>query len=44
MQATALKRADSAEEPPVSRFVPLLLLLFVAFTVGSLFILIVSLL
>ena len=43
MQTTAMKRAESAEEPSAGRAVPLLLMVFVAFTIGSFFILLVSL-
>ncbi len=43
LRAMAMKRAESPEEPSVSRVVPLLLLLFVVSTVGTFFILVVAL-
>jgi len=42
LRVMALKRSESAEEPTVSRAVPLLLLLFVVSTVGTFFILLVA--
>ena len=43
MQTTALKRAESAEQPGVGRAVPLVLMLFAIFSVGSFCVLVVSL-
>jgi flagellar motor component MotA len=42
MQTTALKRAESDEQPGVGRATPLVLMLFVIFWVGSFYVLLVS--
>ncbi len=42
MQTTALKRAESDEQPGVGRAAPLVLLLFVIFSVGLFCVLLVS--
>ncbi len=44
MQTTAMKRAESEERPGVGRAAPLLLMLFVMFSVGSFCVLMVSML
>lgn len=43
MQTTALKRAESDEQPGVGRAMPLVLMLFTIFSVGAFFVLLVSL-
>ena len=42
MQTTALKQAESDEQPGMGRATPLVLMLFVIFSVGSFYVLLVS--
>ncbi len=43
MQTTALKRAESDEQPSAVRAVPLVLMVFITFSIASFFVLLLSL-